>query len=104
MTERKTYSAEFKTKVVLEIISGQKGLLQASREYAIKDTTLSRWKAELLERAPSLFGSKPSVTEDEQAERISELEQMVGRLTMELEAAKKVLGLSSSARRGNGRS
>jgi transposase-like protein len=104
MTERKTYSAEFKTKVILEIISGQKGLLQASREYAIKDTTLSRWKVEFLERAPSLFGPKKNGAEDEQAARISELEQMVGRLTMELEAAKKVLGISRSAHPRSGRS
>lgn len=99
MTERKTYTAEFKTKVVLEIISGQKGLLQASREYEIKDTTLSRWKNEFLERASSLFGTAPSRAESEDQKRISELEQMVGRLTMELEVAKKVLGNSSSVRR-----
>ncbi len=98
MTERKTYTGEFKTKVVLELISGQKGLMQASREYEIKDTTLSRWKVEFLERAPSLF--TPQVRDPDGLEkRVAELEQMVGRLTMELEAAKKVLGPSSSARR-----
>lgn len=99
MTERKTYTAEFKKKVVLELISGQKGLLQASREYEIKDTTLSRWKAEFLERASSLFGMTTSGTESEEKKRISELEQMVGRLTMELAAAKKVLGSSTSTQR-----
>lgn len=104
MIERKTYTAEFKTKVVLELISGQKGLLQASREYEIKDTTLSRWKAEFLERAPSLFGVEPANTENEDKKHIVQLEQMVGRLTMELEAAKKVLGLSNSTHRRSGRS
>jgi transposase-like protein len=99
MTERKTYTAEFKTRVVVELISGQKGLMQASREYEIKDTTLSRWKAEFLERAPSLFGTEPANTENEDKKQIAQLEQMVGRLTMELEAAKKVLGTSNSAKR-----
>jgi transposase-like protein len=99
MTERKTYTAEYKTKVVLELISGEKGLMQASREYEIKDTTLSRWKAEFLERASSLFGSEASSSENEDKKRIAQLEQMVGRLTMELEGAKKVLGSSSSVRR-----
>ncbi len=99
MTERKTYTAEFKKKVVLELISGEKGLLQASREYVIKDTTLSRWKAEFLERAGSLFEPLQNNGEAEDKKRIAELEQMVGRLTMELEAAKKVLGPSNSARR-----
>lgn len=99
MTERKTYTAEFKKKVVLELISGQKGLMQASREYEIKDTTLSRWKAEFLERAASLFEPEQHNAENEDKKRIEELEQMVGRMTMELEAAKKVLGPSSSMRR-----
>jgi len=99
MIERKTYTAEFKTKVVLELISGQKGLMQASRDYGIKDTTISRWKAEFLERAASLFGAEQSNTESEDKKQIAQLEQMIGRLTMELEAAKKVLGPSSSARR-----
>jgi hypothetical protein len=84
---------------VLELISGEKGLMQASREYEIKDTTLSRWKAEFLERAASLFTSVQDSVEQEDKRRIVELEQMVGRLAMELEAAKKVLGPSNSAPR-----
>lgn len=104
MKERKTYTSEFKAKVVLELVSGQKGLMQASREYEIKDTTLSRWKAEFLEKAPSLFGSGKNESSDGSEKRIAELEQMIGRLTMELEAAKKVLGLSSLARPRNERS
>ena len=51
MVQRRTFSAEFKTKVVLELIQGKKSLSEASREYEIKDTVLSRWKQEFLERA-----------------------------------------------------
>jgi transposase-like protein len=32
MTGRRKFTAEFKAKVVLELISGEKGLMQASRE------------------------------------------------------------------------
>ena len=56
MNKRRTFTPEFKVQVVLELISGEKGLMQASREYGIKDTVLSRWKQEFLERAPELFG------------------------------------------------
>ena len=88
MAERKHYTAEFKTRVVLELLTAQKGLMQASRDYGIKDTILSRWKQEFLERAPQLF--KGEKTEDHQAEmRIAELERMVGKLTLELDTAKK---------------
>ncbi len=72
--------------------------MQASREYEIKDTVLSRWKQEFLERAPQVFEAPKS---EEQNERIAELERMVGRLTMQLDMAKKVLGYSSLAGKKN---
>lgn len=90
MVERRKFSAEFKAKVVLELISGQKGLMQASREYGIKDSVLSRWKQEFLERAPQIFEHPQKV--DPEAERIAELERTIGRMAVELDIAKKVFG------------
>jgi len=91
MTERRKFKAEFKAKVVLELISGKKGLMEASREYEIKDTVLSRWKQEFIERAAQVFEQpKP----DEQEKTVAELERMIGRLTLQLDMAKKVLGYS----------
>lgn len=93
MTKRRKFSAEFKARVVLELISGEKGLMQASREYEIKDSVLSRWKQEFLERAPQLF-EQPRAG-DPQEERIADLERMVGRLALQLDMAKKVFDHSS---------
>jgi transposase-like protein len=97
MTERRKFTAEFKAKVVIEMISGQKGLMQASREYGIKDSVLSRWKQEFLERAPKVFEQSQKV--DPEAERIADLERTIGRLAMELDIAKKVFGGSLSRSR-----
>lgn len=94
MSERRKYDPEFKARVVLEMVSGQKGLMQASREYGIKDTVLSRWKQEFLERAAQVFEQPKGKDPNEQ--RIAELERMVGRLTMQLDMAKKVLKFSGS--------
>ena len=99
MTNRRQYDPEFKARVVLEMISGQKGLMQASREYGIKDTELSRWKQEFLERAGQVF-EQPKM-KDRNEERIAELERMVGRLTMQLEMAKKVLRYSDLGSKEN---
>jgi len=41
---------------------------------------------EFVQRAPEIFATNPS---DEDQEQIAELERMLGRLTMELEVAKK---------------
>jgi hypothetical protein len=84
---------------VLELISGEKGLMQASREYEIKDSVLSRWKQEFLERAPQVFEQSKSANPHE--ERISELERMVGRMTLQLDMAKKVFEHSSYRAKGS---
>jgi transposase len=91
VVERRKFSAEFKARVVLELISGKKGLMEASREYSIKDTVLSCWKQEFIERAAQVFEQpKP----DGQDKEIAELERIIGRLTIQLDMVKKVLGYS----------
>ena len=86
MAKRRMFTTEFKARVVLEMLVEGKSLAQASREYGIKDTVLSRWKQEFIERSPSVFERAQS--QDESQERIAELERLVGRLTLELDAAK----------------
>ena len=88
MAKRRKFTPEFIARVVLEMLVEGKSLAQTSREYKIKDSVLSRWKAEFLERSPRLF--EQGVARDERDERIEELERMVGRLAMEQEMAKKV--------------
>jgi len=94
MTKRKTYTAEFKAGLVLEILTEQKSIAQASREYGIKDSVISRWKQEFIERSPQVFERENS--RDEREQRIAELERMIGRLAMELEMSKKVSRFLSS--------
>jgi len=99
MATRRKFTAENKAKYVLELISGKKGLAQASREYGIKEPLMSRWKQEFLANASQLFEQPKGVLE--KAARIAELERMVGRLTMQLELQKKVLGYAGSQSRDN---
>ena len=55
MSERRTFTAEFKAKVVLEILSGQKSSAEVCRQYGIGAPLLSTWKALFLERAGLVF-------------------------------------------------
>lgn len=95
---RRSYTADFKVRVVLELLSGKKSISQASREYGVKDSVLSRWRQEFLERAPQIF-EQPG-QEDEQAKRIAELERLVGRMAVQLDIAKKVFGSSDFLSKG----
>ena len=97
----RTYTPEFKVRVVLELIGGKRSLGEASREYGIKDSVISRWRQEFMERAPQIF-EQPG-EKDGQAERIAELERLVGRLTLELDAAKKASDILTSLSNGKGR-
>jgi transposase-like protein len=88
MKKRRKFTPEFKAQVTLEVLMGVKNSGEACREYGLKPELLSRWKADLVENAHLVFRSDEQRSQ-EQA-RIAELERMVGRLTLELEVAKKV--------------
>lgn len=87
MAKRRTFTPDFKAQVVLEELTGVKSKAEICRERLLKPQIFSHWRTEFLDRAPEIFATNPS-RGDEQ-ERIAELERMVGRLTMQLEAAKK---------------
>jgi len=101
MSKRRTFTSDFKARVVLEELTGVKSKAEICREHQLKPQIFSRWRAEFLDRAPEIFATKPS-RGDEQ-ERIAELERMVGRLTMQLEAAKKASNILTSLSTRNGR-
>lgn len=88
---RRNFNAEFKTKVVLEIISGSKTTAEICREYNLKPDLVSHWKNQFLASAPQVFESETKV--DPQQARIEELERLAGKLSLELEVAKKALTL-----------
>ena len=87
MVRRRSFTPEFKARVVLEVISGSQSAAEACRRYGLKPQVLSRWKAEFLEKAAQVFQSDEQRSQ-EQA-RIAELERLVGRQALELEILKK---------------
>ena len=94
---RRNFSAEFKAKVVLEIISGSKGAAEVCREYNLKPDLVSHWKNEFMANAAQVFENDKQV--DPQQARIEELERLAGKLSLELEVAKKALTLLPQVRR-----
>ncbi len=97
MTKHKSYRAELKLQVVLEVLKGEKSWAQICREHEVAADLVCHWRDVFLERAPQVFldpHANGKAAADEQ--RIAELERMVGRLTMELDASKKALRLLPS--------
>lgn len=89
--KRRSYSAEYKFQIILEVLLGERSAAQICRDHNLRENLLSRWKQEFLERGASIF---ETATQQENAleaerERAAELERLVGRLTLELEVLKK---------------
>lgn len=88
---RRNFSAGFKTKVVLDIISGSKSTADVCREHSLKPDLVSHWKSQFLANASQVFENGTKV--DPQQARIEELERLAGKLSLELEITKKALTL-----------
>lgn len=102
MRKRRTFKPEFKARVVLEDLTGVKTAGQICREHQLSPQVFARWKAEFVERAPEIFATERNRGNEQ--ERLAELERMVGRLMMELDAAKKASDILTSLSNRNGRS
>lgn len=102
MHRNKTYKPQFKAQAVLQVLTGAKSAAQICRELNINENILSRWKQQLLTHAALVFERETETSEKDQ--RVAELERLVGRLTMELEIAKKASQFLTSPPRKNGRS
>ena len=87
--KRRRFSPEFKFQVAMEYLTGKKRRVDILREYQLSDSTLERWCRQLQERGPQVFTGDEKAVWAAQERRIADLERLVGRLTMELDAAKK---------------
>ena len=101
MTQRRSYSPQFKAEVVIESLKGEKSPAQICRERGIGHDLLSKWRKEFLEKSHLAFFNKNDVSFE--ASRIAELERLVGKLMMELELSKKLSELLSSRSGRSGR-
>jgi len=90
--KRKSYSKEFKARVALEAIKGQKTMSEIASEYGVHPNQISNWKKRLTSGASDLF----SRGKDRESERLEHerdrLYQKVGQLQVEVDWLKKVTG------------
>ncbi|MCZ8521865.1 MULTISPECIES: IS3 family transposase [Paenibacillus] len=94
MEKRNRYTSEFKTKVVLEVLREEQTVNEIAAKYELSPVMISRWKAEFLERASTVFEKKTQEAEKLKKEYESKqehLEKLVGQLTVEVDWLKKNL-------------
>ena len=93
--QRKNYTADFKTKVVLEVIKGQRTMNEIAEHYSVHPNQIMRWKNQALAHMPTAFsgGTTQQKREDELLK--DELYRQIGQLKVELEWLKKRTGLGN---------
>jgi len=79
MAVRRRFSAAFKRQVVEELLAGGSTMAQVCRRYELCQTVVRTWKQQY---AQGRLAEADGVGQD-QAQRVQELERMVGKLTME---------------------
>ncbi len=93
---RRQHSAEFKTKVVLEILGCTQTLSELSSKYGVHPSQLTKWKQTFLEKANEIFsdGNRINNKLKTQENLEGELYKKIGQLQIELDWLKKKPGIS----------
>ena len=92
---KKNFGKEFRAKVALEALRGEKTLAELSSEYGVHANVIGQWKKVLLKNASELFEGKREkrnkVKDHEKS--VDTLYRKIGKIEMENDWLKKKLGL-----------
>jgi len=89
-TKRKTFSADFKAKLVLEVLEGEKSINEIASQYEVLPASLKSWKKQFLENMSLAFDKSAVVKEykneiEDLQKSNDNLAKKVGNLTIEKE-------------------
>ena len=92
---RKRYPIELKVRIVLEIPKEEKTVTQLAFEHKIHYSQLLKWKKQVLEGLPNLFGDpQTEALKSTHEKEVMALYQEIGQLTTQLAWLKKKSGIA----------
>jgi transposase-like protein len=92
-TSKKSFSAEFKSKVAIEAIKGLQTVNELASEFGVHSTQINNWKRQLLESSKTVFTSKGELKKQQAYEKEREqLYSQIGKLKVSLDWLKKKTG------------
>ena len=89
--KRRKFTSKFKTKVVLEALSGRYTVQELARKYELHANQISKWKGHFLENAEGVFekeNDKKVANDEQEKER---LYKVIGQQKVEIDFLKKAL-------------
>lgn len=78
---RRNHSAKFKAQVALEGIRGDKSVAEIAAHQEVQSTQVTAWKTQVFEHLEAVFGAEALARDSK--ERMRELHEKIGQLTME---------------------
>lgn len=96
MGAQRSYSPEFKQRVVEELLAGAKRPGQLCREHGVDFSTLRKWREQYAQQGVAAWNGPGLKAVTAQEDKIAELERIVGQLTVENMVLKKALQRAQS--------
>jgi transposase len=88
---RRKFTADFKTKVVLEALKERSTIEQLAKKFELHPTQINAWKKEFLGKAAAVFSEKSQADEKQQEAYTEKLYAQIGQLKVENDFLKKKL-------------
>lgn len=99
-SKRNHYTKEFKFKVAIAAIRGEKQLSELAAEFKVHSTMVSNWKRQLMEQGSGVFDTKGQKASPDPEAVSEDLVKTIGHQTVQIDWLKKKLGISESWRGG----
>ena len=96
---RKNYSADFKSRVALEAIKGERTLAELASMYEVHPNQIRAWKKRLLAEVSDIFSDRRRKKKVDDEDVKAKLYEEIGRLKIELDWLKKNLDFSPEEKR-----
>lgn len=91
MAKNKNYSSQFKSKVALEALKGDKTIVEIAQKYSVHPNQVGQWRKQLIENSSSAFdkANKKDHEKERQDKKIDQLHKTIGQLSVERDFLKK---------------
>ena len=93
VNKRRQHGADFKARVVLEALKGEKTINELASLYQVHPTQITAWKKRALAGLPDVLSDRRDKDRKADEELKARLYQQIGQLQVELDWLKKKLGV-----------
>ena len=83
MTTRRRFTGDFKAKVALEALRGDRTIQEIAGRHKVHPNQVSAWKRQAMEGLGTMFSNGPDKTRMDHEDEVHDLHAKIGQLTVE---------------------